>query len=77
MISMYCGGHGEPLPCKTCAANLARKRQRETRRPMDVDELCGMLSKASEHCALGEPEDVQKLLGEAIRYVRARQVPRK
>lgn len=24
---MYCGGHGETLPCKTCALNLYRRNQ--------------------------------------------------
>lgn len=28
-MSMYCGGHGETLPCKTCASNLAKRIQRD------------------------------------------------
>jgi hypothetical protein len=37
---------------------------------VDVDDLCGMLSKASEHCAMGEPKQVQNMLSMAIQYVR-------
>lgn len=28
MSGMYCGGHGLPLPCKTCAENMARGIER-------------------------------------------------
>ena len=28
MSTMYCGGHGLPLPCKTCAENMARSIER-------------------------------------------------
>lgn len=29
MSGMYCGGHGDPLPCKSCFANLAKRIQRD------------------------------------------------
>ncbi|MBN9410864.1 MAG: hypothetical protein J0H69_17100 [Burkholderiales bacterium] len=28
-MTMYCPGHGETLPCSTCADNLARRIERE------------------------------------------------
>lgn len=40
---------------------------------IDIEELCGYLTLASSHCANGEHDAVQKVLGDAIRFARQAQ----
>lgn len=65
-----CWNAFDGVPTDLVEARKQRDDLLAAQRAWDVDEICGLLSAASERIALGEPDEAQRLLRDAILTIR-------